>query len=89
MLKTEGNFNNHLGVPPTLLRLEKEHDVAVLEMGMSGLGEISKLASLAVPSMGIITNIGEAHLEHLGSVEKYLQSEKRIIGCSGGRETAF
>ncbi|NLX90095.1 MAG: UDP-N-acetylmuramoyl-tripeptide--D-alanyl-D-alanine ligase [Firmicutes bacterium] len=89
VLKTEGNFNNHLGVPLTLLRLEKEHDVAVLEMGMSGLGEISKLASLAVPSMGIITNIGEAHLEHLGSVENICKAKNELLDALGAGKTAF
>lgn len=89
VLKTEGNFNNHLGVPLMLLRLKKQHDVAVLELGMSGLGEISLLASLAVPSLGVITNIGEAHLEHLGSVENIYRAKKELLDAMGAGKTAF
>ena len=67
--KTEGNFNNELGLPMTLLNMPEDTEVAILEMGMSGFGEITELAAIARPSIGVITNIGEAHMEDLGSRE--------------------
>ncbi|HUV05203.1 MAG TPA: UDP-N-acetylmuramoyl-tripeptide--D-alanyl-D-alanine ligase [Armatimonadota bacterium] len=67
VLKNAANFNNEIGVPLTLFRLDRSYDVAVLEMAMRGLGEIRRLASIAGPSVGIITNIGIAHIERLGS----------------------
>jgi UDP-N-acetylmuramoyl-tripeptide--D-alanyl-D-alanine ligase len=69
VLATEGNFNNELGVPLTLFRLEEKHQYAVLEMGASKSGDISYLASIAKPDVGLISNIGPAHLEGFGSVE--------------------
>ena len=69
VLKNEGNLNNLIGVPLTLLKLHSDHEIAVIEMGMNRLGEIRALAAMAKPNMGIITNIGEAHLEGLGSIE--------------------
>lgn len=65
--KTEGNFNNHIGLPLTVLQLEEDTEVAVLEMGMSGFGEIELLTKIAQPDAAIITNIGDAHMLHLGS----------------------
>ncbi|WP_144461190.1 UDP-N-acetylmuramoyl-tripeptide--D-alanyl-D-alanine ligase [Siminovitchia fortis] len=65
--KTEGNFNNHIGLPLTLLALEETTEIAILEMGMSSKGEISLLTKMARPDAAIITNIGEAHLLDLGS----------------------
>ncbi|CAI6020146.1 UDP-N-acetylmuramoyl-tripeptide--D-alanyl-D-alanine ligase [Cohnella sp. JJ-181] len=65
--KTEGNYNNHIGLPLTILRADRDAEVLVLEMGMSGFGEISLLTRIARPDMAVITNIGESHLEHLGS----------------------
>ena len=70
VLKNEGNLNNHIGVPLTLLKLEASHKAAAVEMGMSALGEIDLLARLAAPDVGVITNIGPAHLEFLGSMDK-------------------
>ncbi len=69
LLRTEGNLNNHIGVPLTLLRLRAEHTFAIVEMGASAQGEIALLAQIAAPTCGIITNIGRAHLEGFGGVE--------------------
>ena len=69
VLRTEGNLNNLIGLPLMLLRLSPVHEVAVLEMGMNGLGEIRRLKEIAEPQVSLITNIGRAHLEFLGSLE--------------------
>ena len=69
VLKTDGNFNNNIGVPKTLFRLSHEHQVAVVEMGMNHVGEIDYLTRIARPDAAIITNIGDAHIENLGSRE--------------------
>ncbi|RJX29029.1 MAG: UDP-N-acetylmuramoyl-tripeptide--D-alanyl-D-alanine ligase [Dethiobacter sp.] len=79
VLKTEGNLNNHLGLPLMLLRLKKEHQAAVLELGMSGLGEIALLTSLCRPDLGVITNIGEAHLGLLGSKENIARAKGELL----------
>ena len=68
--KTEGNYNNHIGLPYTLMQLEEDDKFIILEMGMSGFGEIELLAKIAEPDYGIITNIGHSHLEHLKTREK-------------------
>lgn len=68
ILYTEGNLNNHIGVPLTLLRLKEEHDFAIIEMGASKPGDIDELCQIAQPNYGIITNIGEAHLEGFQSI---------------------
>ncbi|MED1202962.1 UDP-N-acetylmuramoyl-tripeptide--D-alanyl-D-alanine ligase [Heyndrickxia acidicola] len=77
--KTEGNFNNHQGLPLTILSLEEDTQVAVLEMGMSARGEIEFLTKLACPDIAIITNIGEAHLQDLGSREAIAEAKFEII----------
>lgn len=77
--KTEGNFNNELGMPLTILALEEDVEVAVLEMGMSGFGEISLLSDIARPNLAVITNIGEAHMEELGSRNGIAQAKFEII----------
>ncbi|MCC8143205.1 MAG: UDP-N-acetylmuramoyl-tripeptide--D-alanyl-D-alanine ligase [Tannerellaceae bacterium] len=69
LLYTEGNLNNHIGVPLTLLRLTHEHELAVIEMGASRPGDIKELAEIVQPNFGIITNVGEGHLEGFGSYE--------------------
>ncbi|WP_461202649.1 UDP-N-acetylmuramoyl-tripeptide--D-alanyl-D-alanine ligase [Anoxybacillus sp. TBDG-1] len=77
--KTEGNLNNHIGVPLTLLRLKEDTEYAVVEMGMSGFGEIELLATLAEPDVAIITNIGESHLQELGSREGIATAKFEIV----------
>lgn len=67
--KTSGNWNNRVGLPKTLLGLRDEHQIAVIEMGTSEPGEIARLAEIAAPKIGVITNIGSAHLEKLGTLE--------------------
>ena len=68
-LATEGNFNNHIGLPLTLLRLSQEHQFAVIEMGANHVGEIAGLCAIAEPDYGIITNIGKAHIGEFGSYD--------------------
>lgn len=77
--KTEGNFNNELGLPLTILSLDRETEFAVLEMGMSAFGEISFLSKLAKPDYAVITNIGEAHMQDLGSREGIAKAKLEII----------
>ncbi len=79
VLKTYKNFNNHIGLPLTLLRLEKEHEVGVIEMGMSGFGEIDYLASLVHPDVAVFTNIGLSHVEKLGSRENILKAKTEML----------
>ena len=78
VLKTEGNYNNHIGVPLTILRL-KNHDALVVEMGMNNLGEISVLSKIARPTVGVITNVGTAHIGNLGSRENILKAKMEIL----------
>src|SRR5438270_7238394 len=68
VLKSEGNFNNHFGLPLMLLKLEPEHDMAVIEMGMSHAGEISALAKIAQPEIGVVTGVAPVHLESFDSL---------------------
>ena len=77
-LKTEGNFNNELGLPLTIFRLKQTHEAAVLEMGMSEFGEIDYLADIARPDVAIITNIGMSHIENLGSQEGIFKAKTEI-----------
>lgn len=76
--KTEGNYNNHIGLPLTILGLEEDTEIAVLEMGMSGRGEIELLSTIAKPEAAIITNIGESHLQDLGSREAISEAKFEI-----------
>ena len=78
-LKTEGNFNNEIGVPKTLFRLENTTKNAVIEMGMDGFGQISVLAKCAKPDCAIITNVGVSHIENLGSREGILQAKLEML----------
>lgn len=77
--KTIGNFNNELGLPLTILSLDEDTEIAVLEMGMSGFGEIEFLSTLAKPHYAVITNIGEAHMQDLGSREGIAKAKFEII----------
>lgn len=77
-LYTEGNFNNHIGVPLTLLRLTKEHEMAVVEMGANHPGEIKTLVRIAEPDYGIITNVGKAHLQGFGSFEGVIRTKGEL-----------
>ncbi|MDD4772445.1 MAG: UDP-N-acetylmuramoyl-tripeptide--D-alanyl-D-alanine ligase [Eubacteriales bacterium] len=77
--KTEGNFNNDIGLPLTLLRLTRRHNAAVLEFGMSGPGEIAGLSRMAEPDIAVITNIGNSHIEYLHSRENIRDAKMEII----------
>ena len=78
VLFTQGNFNNHIGVPKTLLRLTKEHEIAVIEMGANHPGEIKTLVDIVEPDFGIITNVGKAHLEGFGSFEGVVRTKGEL-----------
>lgn len=79
VLKTQGNFNNNIGVPKTLFQLNSSHQVAVVEMGMNHKGEIDYLTRIAQPDVAIITNVGDAHIENLGSRENTLRAKAEIF----------
>lgn len=78
-LKNEGNLNNHIGLPLSLMRLEPDHEAIVLEMGMNAPGEIRRLCEITVPTHGIVTNIGSAHLGRLGSYEAVRDAKLEIL----------
>jgi len=78
VIATEGNLNNHIGVPLTLLRLTRATEVGVIEMGANHIGEIAALCELAQPTHGLITNIGKAHLEGFGSYEGVLRAKSEL-----------
>jgi UDP-N-acetylmuramoyl-tripeptide--D-alanyl-D-alanine ligase len=79
VLKTQGNFNNEIGLPLTILNLNISHQAAVIEMGMSGFGEISRLTAIAQPQIAVITNIGVSHIEKLGSRQGILKAKLEIL----------
>ena len=76
---TQGNFNNHIGVPLTLLSMKHEHEIGVVEMGASHPGEIAQLCAIAEPNFGLITNIGKAHIEGFGSFENVKKNQRRTL----------
>jgi len=78
VLKNKGNFNNHIGLPLTLLNIEEEHEMIILEMGMSNRGEIDLLARITTPEVGVITNIGICHIENLGSKEEIFNAKMEL-----------
>ena len=79
VLKSEGNFNNHFGLPLMLLKLEPEHEAAVIEMGMSHRGEIAALAKIAQPEIGVVTNVAPVHLEFFNSVAEIARAKYELI----------
>ena len=79
---TQGNLNNHIGVPLTLLKLNGTHRTAVIEMGMSGLGEIGQLSRFTLPDVGVITNIGPVHLQFLGDTDTIAQAKGAVAPAS-------
>lgn len=79
VLKTKGNYNNEIGLPHTLFNLDDKHDVGVVELGMSGFGEISRMADAVRPEIGVITNIGISHIENLGSRENIAKAKMELL----------
>lgn len=82
--KTEGNYNNEIGLPLTIFDIKKEHEIAVLEMGISDFGEMSRLSEIANPDIGVITNIGLCHLENLGSRDGILKAKTEMFSHMRG-----
>lgn len=87
-LKAPGTWNNHLGVPLTLLMIQPEHQVAVLEMGMNASGELRKLSEIAKPDVAVLTNVGPAHLEKFGSLEGVAQAKGELFEGLGSSDVA-
>lgn len=88
VLVSTGNLNNLVGVPLTLFRLRPEHQTAILELGMNARGEIHRLAEITAPDVGVITNVGEAHLEFLGSVEEVAEAKGELLPFLSGDRIA-
>jgi UDP-N-acetylmuramoyl-tripeptide--D-alanyl-D-alanine ligase len=88
-LKTQANFNNEIGLPQTLLRLEPSHQAAVVEMGMRGKGEIQELAAIALPTIGVVTTVGETHIELLGTVENIAAAKAELVEAIPGNGTVI
>lgn len=86
-LATEGNLNNHIGVPLTLLKITNQHQIAIIEMGANHLNEIDFLCRIAMPNFGVITNIGKAHIEGFGSFEGVIKTKSELYqyikNCAG------
>ena len=89
VLYTQGNLNNHIGVPLTLLNLTEEHEIAVVEMGANHPGEICTLVNIAEPDCGLITNVGKAHLEGFGSFEGVVRTKSELYDYLRKKENAF
>lgn len=89
LLYTEGNLNNHIGVPLTLLRLTHDHEMAVIEMGASHPGDIKELAEIVLPNYGIITNVGRAHLEGFGSFEGVVKQKGNCTTISAAQRERY
>ncbi|MFA6850164.1 MAG: UDP-N-acetylmuramoyl-tripeptide--D-alanyl-D-alanine ligase, partial [Selenomonadaceae bacterium] len=79
VLKTQKNFNNEIGLPLTLLQMRAHHEAAVVEMGMRGFNQITALAKIAEPKIGIVTNVGETHMELLGSLENIAKAKAEMV----------
>ncbi|MBE9047122.1 UDP-N-acetylmuramoyl-tripeptide--D-alanyl-D-alanine ligase [Pleurocapsales cyanobacterium LEGE 10410] len=89
VLKTEANFNNEIGVPKTLLQITAEHDYAVIEMAMRAEGEIALLTDIARPTIGVITNVGTAHIGRLGSREAIARAKCELLARMPQSSTAI
>ncbi len=89
VLKSEGNFNNHFGLPLMLLKIEPEHEAAVIEMGMSHRGEIAALAKIAQPEIGVVTNVAPVHLEFFKSVAEIAEAKYELIESLPASGTAI
>ena len=87
--KTQGNFNNEVGLPLTVLQLRDEHEIAVLEMGISDFGEMHRLSEIAKPDICILTNIGQCHLEFLGDRDGVLKAKTEIFDFMNPEGTIF
>lgn len=87
--KTKGNFNNEIGLPLSVLELDRDHDVAVFEMGMRGFGEISYLSRIVKPDIAVITNIGITHIERLGTRQNILKAKLEILDGMKGSGTVI
>jgi UDP-N-acetylmuramoyl-tripeptide--D-alanyl-D-alanine ligase len=88
-LKSPGNFNNLIGLPLTILQLQKHHRMAVLEMGMNRSGEIARLTQIAEPDIGLITNTAQAHLEGLGSLDGVVEAKGELLQMMSPKSTAI
>jgi len=86
VLATKGNFNNHIGVPLTLLSITKEHKIAIVEMGANAPGEIADLCELSKPNYGLITNVDKAHLEGFGSMDSIIKTKKELYDYVDGQK---
>ncbi|HZJ57379.1 MAG TPA: UDP-N-acetylmuramoyl-tripeptide--D-alanyl-D-alanine ligase [Clostridia bacterium] len=86
VLKTQGNLNNEIGLPLTLLEMDDHHQVMVVEMGMNNLGEIHRLAEIARPTIAVITNIGVSHLQNLGTRENILKAKLEVSDFLGPKD---
>jgi UDP-N-acetylmuramoyl-tripeptide--D-alanyl-D-alanine ligase len=89
VLSTEGNLNNHIGLPHTLFRLTSNHDVAVLEVGTNHFGELDLLCDITAPTHALITNIGREHLEYFGDEDGVAKEETKLYGSVGSKGFAF
>ena len=89
VLKSEGNYNNHIGLPLTLFKLNDTYDVIIVELGMNHLGEIDKLSKVCLPDLSIITNIGSSHIGNLGSIKNIKKAKMEIIDNSKKTLTPF
>ena len=89
VLYTQGNFNNHIGVPKTLLRMTADHEIAVIETGANHPGEIKLLSSIVDADCGLITNVGRAHLEGFGSFEGVIQTKGELYEALRQKENGF
>ncbi len=88
VLKSEGNFNNHFGMPLMILKLEPEHEMAVIEMGMSHAGEIAALAKIAQPNTGVVTGVAPVHLESFASIADIARAKYELIASLPAGGTA-